>query len=124
MDEDGMPDENTEISVVRSVDRGDWTALVDPPGIIPSGGSERELFAAASGSFTTGFWEREPDTWSFERPYHEVAFILSGVADIETQDGRMLRVGAGDVLITPKGSKGTWHIRETLLKFYAIYGAG
>ncbi len=47
--------------------------------------------------------------------------ILSGVADIETDDGRMLRVEAGDVLVTPKGSKGTWHIRETLVKFYAIH---
>jgi uncharacterized cupin superfamily protein len=82
------------------------------------------VFSSAAGAFTTGFWEREPDTWSFERPHDEVALILSGVADIETPDGRMLRVEAGDVLVTPKGSKGTWHIRETLVKFYAIYGAG
>jgi uncharacterized protein len=109
---------------VRSADRGAWMALLDPPGAIPSGGTEHEVFTSAAGAFTTGFWEREPDTWSFERPYDEVALILSGSADIETSDGQMLRVGSGDVLITPKGSKGTWHIHETLLKFYAIYGAG
>lgn len=113
-----------QIRVVHSGERGDWAALVDPPGAIPSTGSEREVFTAAAGAFTTGFWEREPDTWSFERPYDEVALILSGVADIETPQGQVLRVGAGDVLITPKGSKGTWRIHETLLKFYAIYGAG
>jgi len=114
----------TEIRVVRSGDRDGWSALVDPPGAIPSGGSEHEVFSAGAGAFTTGFWEREPDTWPFERPYDEVALILSGVADIETADGRTLRVETGDVLVTPKGSAGTWHIHETLVKFYAIYGAG
>lgn len=113
-------DASTEIRVVSSAGRDGWSALVDPPGAVPSNGAEREVFAAG-GAFTTGFWEREPDTWTFERPYDEVALILSGVADIETDDGRMLRVGAGDVLVTPKGSKGTWHIRETLVKFYAIH---
>lgn len=118
------PGVGTEIRAVRSGDRESWAALVDPPGAIPSGGSEHEVFSAGAGAFTTGLWEREPDTWTFERPYDEVALILSGVADIETADGRMLRVEAGDVLVTPKGSTGTWHIHETLVKFYAIYGAG
>jgi uncharacterized cupin superfamily protein len=113
-----------EIRVVRSGNRDGWTTPMDPSGAIPTGGAELEVFASASGTFTTGFWEREPDTWSFERPYDEVALILSGVADIETADGQTLRVEAGDVLVTPKGSTGTWHIRETLVKFYAIYGAG
>jgi uncharacterized cupin superfamily protein len=117
-------DPSTEIRVVSSAGREGWSALVDPPGAIPSAGAEREVFTTASGALTTGFWEREPDTWAFERPYDEVALILSGVADIETEDGRMLRVEAGDVLVTPKGSKGTWHIRETLVKFYAIHDEG
>ena len=124
MDEDATTGASTQIRVVRSGNRDGWTAPMDPPGAIPSGGAELEVFASAAGAFTTGFWEREPDTWSFERPHDEVALILSGVADIETEDGRTLRVGAGDVLVTPKGSKGTWHIRETIVKFYAIYGAG
>jgi uncharacterized cupin superfamily protein len=112
-----------DIKVVGSAGRDGWNALVDPPGAIPSNGSELEVFASGAGAFTTGFWEREPDTWSFERPYDEVALILSGIADIETPDGQMLHVTAGDVLVTPKGSKGTWHIRETIAKFYAIYDA-
>ena len=90
-----------------------------PPGEVASRGAEREVFA--SGAFTTGFWEREPDTWSFERPYDEVALILSGEADIEEPDGTVHTVRAGDVLVTPKGAKGTWRIRETLVKFYAIH---
>jgi hypothetical protein len=68
-------------------------------------------------------WEREPDTWPFERPYDEVAVILQGAADIETEDGRVLSVGPGDVFVTPKGTKGVWHIKETVVKLFAIYDA-
>jgi uncharacterized cupin superfamily protein len=35
----------------------------------------------------------------------------------------VVTVGQGDVLITPKDSKGTWRIHETLVKCYAIYEA-
>lgn len=112
------------ITVVRSADRDGWTALVDPPGEIPSGGREITAFSTEDGSFTCGLWEREPDTWSFERPYDEVAYILAGAADLETVDGRTLTMGAGDVLVTPTGSSGTWRIREALTKFYAIYAGG
>ena len=112
------------IRVERSGDRGAWRQLVDPPGAIPSGGREADVFSTAGGAVTTGFWEREPDTWSFERPYDEVALILEGDADIVTDDGRTLTIGPGDVLVTPKGSAGTWVIRERIVKFWVIYDAG
>lgn len=98
-----------------------WKALVDPPGELGTGGSEADVFATPDGAFVTGLWEREPDTWSFVRPYDEVALILAGAAEIETDDGVRHTVGAGDVLVTPKGSSGTWHITEKIVKFYAIY---
>jgi len=112
---------DTTIRVVSSNERGDWNPLVDPPGRIPSGGRDLDVFSSAGGTLTTGFWEREPDTWSFERPYDEVALILEGDADIVTDDGRTLTVGPGDVLVTPKGSAGTWVIREKIAKFWVIY---
>lgn len=108
-----------DVRVVRSSEREGWNALVDPPGAMGTSGAETGVFAA--GPFTTGLWEREPDTWSFERPYHEVALILAGQAEIETPDGSVHTVTAGDVLVTPKGSKGTWRITEKIVKFYAIY---
>jgi uncharacterized cupin superfamily protein len=112
-----------QIRVVHGGAREGWRALVNPPGEIPSAGAELDVLTSADARFTTGLWEREPDTWSFERPYHEVALILEGAADIETPDGAVHTVRAGDVLVTPKGSKGTWRIREKLVKFYAIYDA-
>ncbi|MBI3648334.1 MAG: cupin domain-containing protein [Actinobacteria bacterium] len=112
------------LRVVRSGDRDGWSSLVDPPGEIPSGGTEVTAFTSAGGTFTCGLWEREPDTWSFERAYDEVAYVLSGRAQIDTADGRTLELAPGDVLVTPEGAKGTWRIAETIVKFYAIYRGG
>jgi uncharacterized cupin superfamily protein len=116
--------QDATIRVERSGDRGAWRQLVDPPGALPSGGREADVFSTAGGVLTTGFWEREPDTWSFERPYDEVALILEGDADIVTDDGRTLTIGPGDVLVTPEGSAGTWVIRERIVKFWVIYDGG
>jgi uncharacterized cupin superfamily protein len=110
------------MSTIRVIANGAraWRPLTDPPGEIPSPGAEADAYETPDGAFTTGFWEREPDTWTFVRPYHEVALILAGEADIETDDGTVHTVRAGDVLITPKGSAGTWRIKEKIVKFYAI----
>jgi uncharacterized cupin superfamily protein len=113
-----------EITVLSSTDRTNWASLTDPPGNQPSPGREIDAFTSDDETFTCGLWEREPDTWSFERPYDEVAYILEGSADVETDDGGVLRLGAGDVFVTPKGSKGTWHVLETVAKFFAIYTGG
>jgi uncharacterized cupin superfamily protein len=109
-----------EITVVREGQRA-WRALVDPPGERGTGGREADVFATTDGAFTTGFWQREPDTWPFTRPYDEIALILAGAAEIETDDGHRHTIGPGDVLVTPKGTSGTWHITETIVKFYAIF---
>jgi uncharacterized protein len=108
----------SEIRVIHDGERA-WRSLVDPTGEMGSGGSEAEAFTSPDGRFTTGLWRREPDTWSFERSYDEVALILEGRAEIST-DRDVLTVGPGDVLVTPKGSSGTWRITEAIVKFYAI----
>ena len=106
--------------MIRSGEQQGWAPLVDPPGEVGSAGAEQEVFAAGPGRLTTGLWRREPDTWSFARPYHEVAVILAGDADIVADDGTVHTIGPGDVLVTPKGTAGTWRIRETIVKFYTI----
>jgi uncharacterized protein len=111
----------SDIRIVGTSGREGWSALVDPPGEIGSAGAEMSIFTGSAGAFTTGLWEREPDTWPFERAYDEVAMILEGEADIETDDGQMLTVRAGDVLVTPKGCKGVWHVKSKIVKFYAIH---
>jgi len=114
----------SEITVVGSADRTGWAPLTDAPGRLPSPGREVDVFTSGDEAFTCGLWEREPDTWSFERPYDEVAYILEGSADVEADDGRVLHLGAGDIFVTPKGSKGTWRIHETVAKCFTIYTGG
>ena len=114
----------SDMRVLRSDERSGWSPLVEPPGEIPSGGRETSAFTSNDGAFTCGLWEREPDTWSFERPYDEVAYILQGSAEMDTAGGPTISIRAGDVLVTPNGSKGTWRITETIAKLYAIYSGG
>lgn len=109
----------TRVSLARSSDRDGWSPLVDPPGEHGSAGAEIEFFRC--GAFAAGFWEREPDTWSFERPHDEVAFIVAGSAEVETPAGNTLEIGPGDLLVTPRGSKGTWRISEPIVKFWTTY---
>lgn len=109
------------VTLARSSERDGWSPLVDPPGERGSRGAERDFFACPEGGFVGGFWEREPDTWSFERPHDEVSFIVAGAAEIETSSGEVHRLGPGDVLVTPRGSKGTWRISETVVKFWTTF---
>ncbi len=112
------------VRVVRSSERGGWTPLVDPPGEAGSAGAEVTAFTSSDGRFTVGLWTRDPDTWTFERPYDEVAVILDGRAEMEGDDGRVHALRAGTILVTPNGAKGTWRIGEPITKCFVIYEGG
>ena len=112
----------SKIEAVRPSETA-WNALEGLPGDIGSAAAESPAFTSTDGRFQTGLWWRDPDAWAFERPYDEVAFIISGDADIELDDGSMLTFGPGDVLVTPFGTKGRWRIRERVMKCFAIYDA-
>ena len=88
---------------------------VDPPG--------REFTAAVSvdDKFSVGLWERDVQRRHFERPYHEVAFIIEGRVEVTDDDGDVIVAGPGDILVTPKGSKGFWKNLTPVKKFWAIY---
>ena len=54
-------------------------------------------------------------------PYHEVALILEGEVEVIEEDGTVQRAGAGDLLITPKGTTATWRALSPVKKVWAIY---
>jgi uncharacterized cupin superfamily protein len=114
----------SRVTVVRSSERERWTPLVDPPGSAGTGGAETTAFTSPDGRLTVGLWIREPDTWSFERSYDEVALVLEGAAEMETTDGRVLALTPGTIVVTPNGSKGTWRITEPLTKCFVIAEGG
>ncbi len=84
----------------------------DPPG--------RECTAFETVGFSVGLWERDRQCRRFERPHHEVAFIVEGEVEVTLDDGRILHAGPGDILVTPKGSKGFWRSLSPLKKVWAI----
>jgi hypothetical protein len=105
----------SEITVVGSADRTGWAPLTDAPGRprrrgVRSTSSRRatKRSRAACGNesptrgHSSGRTTRSPTSWR--------------IADVEADDGRVLHLGAGDIFVTPKGSKGTWRIHETVAK--------
>jgi len=81
----------------------------------------REIIAFADGPFAAGLWERDRIDRDFQRDIDEVALILSGEAEITTEDGVRLHAGPGDVFVTPRGSRGHWRASAPLRKFWATY---
>jgi uncharacterized cupin superfamily protein len=87
----------------------------DPPG--------REFTAARSADdrFSFGLWQRDVQRRHFERGYHEIAFILEGQVEVTDDDGNVHVAGPGDILVTPKGSKGYWKNLTPVKKVWGIY---
>ena len=85
----------------------------DPPG--------DEFTAFETAPFSTGLWQRDVQRRPFERPYHEIAFIIEGEVEVTREDGQVVKAGPGDILITPKGSKGYWRNLSPVKKFWAIF---
>ena len=76
---------------------------------------------AGDDSILAGVWESAPCREEIESyPAHEMMTIISGSLTVTNEDGEAETFTAGDSLFVPKGSKITWHITETLKKFYLI----
>ena len=106
---------------VSVVAKGDvvWSEAFRGPDEAEAPGGEFTAFVA--GSFSTGFWQRDEQVRRFERPYHEIAYIIEGEVEVTMDDGQMVHAGPGDILITPKGSSGHWRNLSPVKKFWAIF---
>jgi len=87
----------------------------DPPG--------QEFTGAMSidDKFSFGLWKRDVQRRHFERPYHEVAYIIEGEVELTDDDGEVYIAGPGDIVITPMGSKGFWKNLSPVKKVWGIY---
>ncbi len=78
-------------------------------------------FTNAQGNVTAGVWECSPCLETFERyGVDEICTVLSGSVTVTGEDGNAQTFGPGDSFVMPQDFKGTWHITETLKKFYMI----
>jgi hypothetical protein len=114
------------IRVIRGDDHEglEWQDVPRPPGDEAPPGQEIATFRSADGMFVTGLWRRDPEEGPMVLDeYHEIAFILEGEVEVSDDDGTVHRVGPGDMLITPRGTRATWKSLSPVKKVWAIYKA-
>lgn len=86
-----------------------------------TGQSESLLNVWEAGAGTLGIWECDSGTFTATRDgYDETCVIVSGSATLTSEDGSSVTVGPGDIVVTPRGWKGTWEVHETCRKVYNL----
>jgi uncharacterized cupin superfamily protein len=99
----------------------EWAEAPRNPDETAPAARELEGFRSPDGRFTFGLWERDLQDRAFERPYDEVMFLLEGVVELTLDDGSVIRAEAGDILVTPKGTRGHWRSLGPTRKVWAVY---
>lgn len=88
-------------------------------------GAPREFFVnvadGADARFSCGVWQCTTGIVAMEDwPYDEFCVLLSGRVVITPRGGVPQEYGKGDAFLIPRGFTGTWDVRETIRKYYAI----
>ena len=111
---------STKIRVIKPEDVI-WDEALRTPEESEAPGQEFTAAESADERFSFGLWRRDEQSRHFERPYHEIAYIIEGQVEITDDDGELLVAGPGDILITPQGSKGYWKNLSPVKKVWGIY---
>ena len=115
--------------VYRLLPNGDPEAGMQPSNFTPpetfTGGDKSEVnhtfYSTEDSSILSGVWESAPCKEEIESyPAHEMMTVISGSVTLTNADGQSETFTSGDTFFVPKGTKLTWHITETLRKFYLI----
>lgn len=78
-------------------------------------------FDAPNARFGCGVWQCTPGTVAMsDWPYDEFCILLSGRVVITPQGGAAQEYAQGDAFVIPRGFTGTWDIKETVRKYYAV----
>ena len=65
-----------------------------------------------------GVWECTPGRWRRAIPGAEVMHFLAGDCTFTPDGGEPLRIRAGDTVIFPIDTHGTWEVRQTVRKVF------
>jgi uncharacterized cupin superfamily protein len=99
------------------IDLGEWASK---PTAITDGVMERSVSIWEAAGIEVGLWECSPGSFAARRDtYTESCVVLAGRFTIEDSSGSV-EYSPGDVLVTPMGWVGTWHVHETVRKVYVI----
>ena len=111
---------DAHVRVIRP-EQFDWREAATSLGETEPAGREATMMSSHDDRFSFGVWERDVQNRHFERTYHEVAIILEGEVEITEDDGTIHVARAGDVLVTPQGSRGYWRNLTPVRKVWAVY---
>ncbi|WP_448206337.1 cupin domain-containing protein [Azospirillum sp. sgz302134] len=79
------------------------------------------LYDGHAERFACGVWQCTPGIVAMKDwPYDELCVLLAGRVVITPEGGSPQEYRQGDAFAIPKGFTGTWDIRETIRKYYAI----
>lgn len=109
----------TQIASLATADAdlGEWAPK---PTAITDGVMERSVAIWEVPGIEVGLWECTPGSFGSRRDtFSESCVVLAGHFTIEDSSGSV-EYRAGDVLVTPMGWVGTWHVHETVRKVYVI----
>ncbi|HUS54332.1 MAG TPA: cupin domain-containing protein [Thermohalobaculum sp.] len=99
------------------------STLTNPEAFLTGDHSETShtAFTNRQGNVTAGVWECAPCKEEIERyGVDELCTVISGSVTITGPDGHAETFGPGDSFAIGQDFKGTWHITETLKKFWMI----
>jgi uncharacterized cupin superfamily protein len=111
---------DTRIRVIKA-DEVIWEEAMAGSDEAEPPGQEFTAALSADDKFSFGLWKRDVQQRHFERPYHEVAYIIEGEVEVTDAEGEVHVAGPGDILITPKGSTGFWRNLTPVKKVWGIY---
>ena len=67
-----------------------------------------------------GVWQCTPGKFTWDYTWDETASISQGRFTITDQDGRIVSLGAGDLLFVEAGTKAVWEVVETVRKAFHV----
>ncbi|MDP4506957.1 pyridoxamine 5'-phosphate oxidase family protein [Nonomuraea turcica] len=113
------PAASPEIRVIRPSEQTWGPAFPEPPEGDPQG-EELTAFSSADGKLDFGLTRRPSLQREIEWRHDEMALLLEGEVEITT-GGTVLRAQAGDVIVTPRGTSGTWRATGPYRKIWVTY---
>ena len=108
------------------LDKDDTTgvARTPDPSIVISGDASSTLWNGvdiANGTLLCGQWVGQPGELRVRpRGHHEMFTVISGLIELEADDGTITRVGPGQAGFVPKGWSGIWRNVEVTQKSYML----
>jgi uncharacterized cupin superfamily protein len=100
------------------------STLIDPASFLTADTHETVHIAwrSADGNVTAGVWECAPFKEHYDRyGVDEICTVLRGSLTITDDSGHSENFGPGDTFVMDRAFKGTWHVTETLRKFWMIH---